>query len=111
MTDVTDASDADWASLPPELLGNIVVRVSLLREHHNCMEGRSLQQSCKALKQAVLLHWPRLTIPLNKPPDPSNPPPLVSDNLIRALQVRQAKLEVLAHPSSLALAYQLPFHE
>ncbi|KAJ9511751.1 hypothetical protein QJQ45_022609, partial [Haematococcus lacustris] len=95
MTEDTEASDIDWLSLPPELLGNIVARVCRLREHGRCMERRSLQQSCKALKQAVLLYWPQLTILLNKPSNPLNPPPLVSDNLVRKMQARQAKLEVV----------------
>ncbi|KAJ9511664.1 hypothetical protein QJQ45_017961, partial [Haematococcus lacustris] len=95
MTEDTEASDIDWLSLPPELLGNIVARVCRLREDGRCMERRSLQQSCKALKQAVLLYWPQLTILLNKPPNPLNPPPLVSDNLVRKMQARQAKLEVV----------------
>ncbi|KAJ9523732.1 hypothetical protein QJQ45_020167 [Haematococcus lacustris] len=101
MAEFTEASDVNWLSLPPELIGNIFsrlcqeTRASQLREHRSCMEGRSLQQSCKTLKKTVLHHWPRLTILLNEPQNPFGPPPLVSDNLIRALQTRQEKLEVV----------------
>ncbi|KAL6756390.1 hypothetical protein V8C86DRAFT_2649370 [Haematococcus lacustris] len=86
-------SNCRLLSLPSELLGKIVARVRREEVHYRYCDN-SLQQSCRAMENAVFAHWPRLSVRLNEDQHPNVGRPILSSKLVRALRTRQSKLEV-----------------